>query len=164
VIQRKICMVGAAGVGKTSLVRRYVESVFSERYHSTLGVKVDKKVVEVGGREVSLLLWDLAGMDELSNVPVSYLRGSSGYLLVVDGTRRASLETAERLQASVQRELGDVPFLVLVNKSDLSADWELGDAERELSDRGWAGLRTSARLGEGVEAAFRRLAEQTLGP
>jgi small GTP-binding protein len=163
VIQKKICMIGADGVGKTSLVRRYVESVFSERYHSTLGVKVDKKVVKAGEREISLILWDIAGMDELSSVPVSYLRGSSGYVLVVDGTRPPTLEVAERLQAGVQRELGEVPFLVLLNKSDLSAEWQLGDGERELSDRGWACQQTSAKLGDGVEAAFLRLAEQTLG-
>jgi small GTP-binding protein len=163
VTQKKICMVGAAGVGKTSLVRRYVDSVFSERYHSTLGVKVDKKLVEVDGQEVSLVLWDLAGMDELSGVPASYLRGSAGYLLVVDGTRRETLGVAERLQADVERELGHVPFVVLLNKSDLSDEWQLGDAERELSERGWTGLPTSAKVGEGVESAFCRLALQTLG-
>jgi len=164
VIQKKICMVGADGVGKTSLVRRYVESVFSERYHSTLGVKVDKKVVKTGGREVSLILWDLAGMNQLSSGPGSYLRGASGYLLVIDGTRHATLEVAVGLQSDVQRELGDVPFLVLLNKADLSAQWQLGDGDRELADRGWTWQQTSAKLGDGVEGAFLRLAEQMLGP
>ena len=161
-IQKKVCMLGADGVGKTSLVRRYVESVFSERYHSTLGVKVDKKLVTAGGREVSLILWDLAGMDELSSVPSSYLRGSSGYLIVVDGTRPATFENAERLQSGVASVLGDVPFLVLLNKSDLSAQWRLGDGDRQCADRGWASQHTSAKLGDGVELAFSRLAELML--
>lgn len=155
-------MVGATGVGKTSLVRRYVQSVFSERYHSTIGVKVDKKVVDVGGVEVTLILWDLAGMEELSSLPAAYLRGAAGYLLVVDGTRPQSLATAEHLQEHVAAATADAPFVALLNKSDLASAWRLPDPEQTLSERSWQGSATSAKTGSGVESAFHDLARRTL--
>ena len=155
-------MVGATGVGKTSLVRRYVQSVFSERYHSTIGVKVDKKVVEIDGNEITLILWDLAGMEELSSLPAAYLRGAAGYLLVIDGTRPQTLTTAEQLQRHVAVATGDAPFLVLLNKSDLAAAWRLPDPELTLAERSWQGSATSAKTGSGVEPAFYELARRTL--
>lgn len=155
-------MVGAMGVGKTSLVRRYVDSVFSERYHSTVGVKVDKKVVVADGTEVTLILWDLAGMDEWSSLPAAYLRGAAGYFLVVDGTRAETLAAAERLQPHVEAATGGAPFMVLLNKGDLEDAWQLGDGSAVLSARSWDGLVTSAKTGADVESAFLRLARHTL--
>ena len=98
VIQKKICMLGAYAVGKTSLVARFVRSIFSEKYHSTVGVKIDKKTVTIGEQETTLILWDLAGEADFYHVRMSYLRGSAGYLLVADGLRRTSLEKAIELQ------------------------------------------------------------------
>ena len=97
-IQKKVCMLGGFAVGKTSLVARFVRSIFSEKYLTTVGVKIDKKAVMAGDREVTLVLWDINGQDEFQDVQESYLRGMSGYLLVVDGTRRATLETAAKLR------------------------------------------------------------------
>ncbi len=74
-IQKKICMLGSFAVGKTSLVRRFVESIYSDAYHTTVGVKIDKKTVQQNGTEVSLLLWDLYGEDEFQKMRWSYLRG-----------------------------------------------------------------------------------------
>ena len=84
-IQKKVCMLGGTGVGKTSLVSQFVTSLFSDSYMTTIGVKVDKKVVAVEDREVTLVLWDIYGEDEFQTVRPSYLRGASGYLLVADG-------------------------------------------------------------------------------
>lgn len=162
VIQKKICMIGAAGVGKTSLVRRYVESVFSESYHSTIGVKVDKKAIAVDGTDVALVIWDLAGMEEWSSLPAAYVGGTSGYLLIVDGTRAATLATAERLQSEMDHATSGAPFLALVNKGDLAPGWQLGDVDVLLQERGWSGSRTSAKTGAGVEAAFHELTLRTL--
>ncbi len=97
-LKKKICMLGAYGVGKTSLIRNFVYSIFEDRYHSTVGVKIDKKVVEIGDQAIEFLLWDIAGEDERFTVPVSYLRGASGYLLVIDGTRKDTFEKALDLQ------------------------------------------------------------------
>ena len=105
-IQKKICMLGGFAVGKTSLVARYVTSLFSEKYLSTVGVKIDKKQVSVDGQDVTLMLWDIYGQDEFQTVQTSQLRGMSGYLLVVDGTRRATLETARLMQQKATEAAG----------------------------------------------------------
>src|ERR687893_529053 len=115
-IQKKICMLGAFAVGKTSLVSRFVKSIFSEKY------------LTVGDRDVSLMLWDLAGEDDLLQVRMSYVRGSSGYFLVADGTRRNTLDTMMSLQQRVEESIGQVPFIVLLNKVDLREQWEVDDA------------------------------------
>ena len=154
-IQKKICMVGAFAVGKTSLVARFVESIFSEKYHTTVGVKISKKALQVGDQEWHLILWDLAGEDEFLQIRTSYLRGSAGYLLVVDGTRRATLDTAMSIQQRIVDTVGHIPFVVLFNKSDLTNEWEIAnDAFEELSHKGWSWLKASAKTGEGVDEAF----------
>ena len=158
-IQKKICMLGSFAVGKTSLVRRFVESIYSDVYQTTVGVKVDKKVVSAAGQEVTLVLWDLYGEDEFQKMRWSYLRGSSGYLLVADGTRRATLDKAIAIEQRVREEVGELPFLLLINKSDLVQEWELDEKqEASLAERGWKILRSSAKTGENVDAAFLELA------
>jgi small GTP-binding protein len=158
-LQRKISMLGGFSVGKTSLVKRFVESVFSEAYLTTVGVKVDKKTVEVDGRAVNLILWDVAGEDEISTIRMSYLRGSAGYMLVADGTRPSTLEVALSIHQRVQADLGRVPFVLLLNKNDLHEQWAIRDADvDELRQAGWSVRSSSARTGENVEDAFRELA------
>lgn len=165
-IKKKVCMLGAFAVGKTSLVRRYVHGLFDERYQTTVGVKVDRKAVPVDGREVNLFLWDIHGEDDLQKVRPSTLRGASGVLLVADGTRRPTLHTAEQLQQLAAEATGrELPFLLLVNKVDLRRDWEIGDADlEELRGRGWTVLETSAKTGEVVEEAFETLARRMVEP
>jgi small GTP-binding protein len=164
ILQKKLCMLGAFSVGKTSLVRRYVESVFSDTYLTTVGVKIDKRTVEVGARPVTLILWDIAGEDEVSSVRMSYLRGSAGYLLVADGTRAASLEVARSLRTRVEAELGPLPFVLLVNKADLIDEWAVSHRElEELRAGGWSVRLTSAKTGAGVEDAFHELAARVTG-
>ena len=162
-IQKKICMLGGFAVGKTSLVERYVSSIFSERYLSTVGVKVDKKQLSVDGTDVMLMLWDINGQDDFQDIPLTHLRGMAGYLLVVDGTRMATLETARQVQKQAARAAGDPPFILLLNKSDLSASWEIDEiALLRLVERGWRVVRTSAKTGDGVEEAFALLARAVL--
>ena len=158
-IQKKIVMLGATGVGKTSLVRQFVKSVFSEKYHSTIGVKVDKKVVRFDNHEVTMMLWDLQGEDDEFKIKPSFLRGASGYILVVDLTRAASLEAAKRIQLMIEDEIGQVPFMILFNKNDLKDEIEL-DHEWMVEFAGEKVLRTSAKTGENVEEAFVGLAKK----
>ena len=164
VIKKKICMVGAFAVGKTSLVKRYVNSIFSEKYLTTVGVKIDKKSVALGDRTVDLVLWDVQGEDEFQKVHVAYLRGMSGYLLVADGTRLHTLETAVRLKKMIDREIGDMPFIFIINKKDLAAEWavEQDSISRISEERGWVAMETSAKTGLGVEDAFMTLAKAML--
>jgi hypothetical protein len=158
-LKKKVCMVGQFGVGKTSLVRRFVESIFDERYLTTIGVKIDRKDVSVGSESVTLMLWDLAGEDDLAQLNISHLRGASGYILVADGCRASSLAKAVELQERISRQLGPLPFVLVLNKSDLRKDWEIKAAT--LSE-GWPTFETSAKAGTGVEEMFLALAEKLL--
>ncbi len=158
-LQKKICMLGGFSVGKTSLVRRYVQSVFSETYLTTVGVKIDKKCVELTDRIVNLILWDLAGEDDIASLRMSYLRGSAGYVLVADGTRPSTLEVALSLRQRVEADYGPLPFVLLLNKNDLQDQWAIDGAELDaLLGQGWWVRSSSARTGEGVEDAFKDLA------
>jgi small GTP-binding protein len=158
-ISRKICLLGASAVGKTSLVRRFVRGMFDERYLTTVGVRIDKKTVEHGGEEVNLILWDISGEDEFSQLQMSYLRGAAGYFFVADGLRPATLAKVIDLEQRARQALGPRPFVLALNKADQQASWRLDDAELEaLQTQGWRLLRTSALSGEGVEAAFGELA------
>lgn len=163
-LQRKICMLGAFSVGKTSLVRRFVESAFSDTYLTTVGVKIDKKSVAIGEGTLDLILWDIAGEDEVSTIRTSYLRGTAGYLLVADGTRELTLDVACSLHERVTGLLGDLPFVLLLNKCDLIDDWRVSDDHvAALRQAGWPVRQSSAKTGEGVEEAFRELAGRLPG-
>ena len=162
-IQKKICMLGSFAVGKTSLVRRFVESIYSDAYLTTVGVKIDKKVVRHNDSEISLLLWDLYGEDEFQKMRWIYLRGAHGYLLVADGTRRNTLEKAFQLEQRVRKEIGQTPFIFVIKKADLIQDWELDPAmESQLASRNWSILRSSAKTGENVDADFLQLTRKML--
>src|SRR6202522_3351372 len=124
-LQKKVSLLGGFGVGKTSLVRRYVQSIFSDAYLTTVGVKIEKKMVTVGAAEVALILWDIAGEEGVTGIRTSYLRGAAGYLLVVDVTRGETLEVAKSIQARVTSEIGSIPFLFFFNKTDLDEDWDI---------------------------------------
>ncbi len=163
-IQKKICMLGATGVGKTSLVSRFVSSLFSDKYLTSVGVKVDKKTISFGGEEVTLVLWDIYGEDTFQSVRSSYLRGAAGYLLVADGTRQLTLDTARSLQKTAASVAGRVPFVLALNKADLIADWQVDDkALWKIADEGWPIVRTSALSGAGVEEAFLALTRAMVG-
>ncbi len=163
-VQKKVCMLGSFSVGKTSLVRRFVESIFSDTYLTTVGVKIDKKVLRVGDQDVTLMLWDLYGEDEFQRLRMSYLRGASGFLFVADGTRRATLDKVMAIKDEAEKALGTVHFIIALNKSDLADQWEIeAEKETEFASRGWNVIRTSAKSGEGVEQAFHALAKAMLG-
>jgi GTPase SAR1 family protein len=119
--------------------------------------------VRAGTEEITLLLWGIHGEDVFSKVRMTYLRGMSGYLLVIDPTRRQTLEHALVLQARVQEALGAIPWILILDKCDLVSDWEI-DPERinKPQSDGQTVIRTSAKTGEGVEEAFSHLAQAML--
>jgi small GTP-binding protein len=159
-LQKKVCMLGSFSVGKSSLLRRFVENMFDDQYHTTIGVKVNKKVVNVSGEDLTLVLWDIYGEDAFQKMRMSYLRGMHGYLLVVDGTRRQTLEDALALNERVMTEIGKVPALLALNKFDLTDQWEIDPArETQLTAEGWTIAHTSAKTGDAVEKAFLQLAQ-----
>ena len=162
-IQKKVCMLGSFAVGKTSLVRRFVSNQFSDKYMTTVGVKIESHVTQVEDRFVKLILWDLHGNDEFQRVRLSYLRGASACLLVADGTRAHTLDQALALRSTTEGILGPVPFLLAVNKGDLRESFELdANTIRGAVEPGMDWMETSAKTGAGVQDAFQLLAERML--
>ncbi len=166
VIQKKICLIGSFAVGKTSLVKRFVYDRFPDRYITTFGVKIEKKVVQTNIGPINLMLWDLAGEDEFQKVRDSYLRGASGHLIVVDGTRRDTLNKALILKDRadhVDSQYDPKPFVLLLNKIDLEDKWEITeDFLSNFVQEDWIILKTSAKTGQGVEEAFQILTQKML--
>jgi small GTP-binding protein len=162
VIQKKICLLGASSVGKTSLVKQFVEGVFNEKYLTSIGVKVDKKVVTVNQQEVQLMLWDIEGYDRYNVFQAKYLRGAAAYIIVVDQTRSSSLIEGIDIH-SLARNVSNVPAILVVNKGDLQPNWHLEDCQisqfQALFD---SQINTSAKTGSNVEEMFQAIAELTL--
>ena len=161
-IQKKICLLGAFSVGKTSLIQRYVNSLFEDKYLTTVGVKVDKKELVVETETVKLMIWDLAGEDDYSSLQKSYLRGAAGYILVIDGTRPGSLDTAIGISSTVKETLGDIPFVTALNKADLEEQWRLTESALTELNANFSPLKTSAKTGQNVEQLFHNLATMML--
>lgn len=160
--QKKICMIGSFGVGKTSLVRRFVDSIFSDHYQTTVAVTIDRKQVNTSKGPANLILWDLAGHSPLTPLRMSYLRGAAGLLVVVDITRNESLQEACGIIQRLPKELIDVPKIFLLNKSDLAAEYELDPSLLKSATENMQAIRTSAKKGDGVEQSFHEMAEKTL--
>jgi len=163
-ISKKICMLGLLSVGKTSLVEQYVNSIFSDKYLSTVGVKISKKSISVDGTDMSLVLWDMEGRDDYTEINMLHLRGAMGFFVVADLTRLETYEAALKIRQIALDVLGqDVPNMLLLNKSDLP-NWEMGNehVEKALAS-GIKILRTSAKIGTAVNEAFETLARDLLG-
>jgi len=153
-------MLGSFAVGKTSLVRRYVDSIFSENYVTTIGVKIDKKVITANSTELALILWDVYGEDNHQSVLPSYLRGMAAYILVIDPTRRATFDSAKKLHSLVLETLGPKPFVLVLNKSDLKPEWEIDQAIMdELGTAAITTIETSAKIDVGVNEVYQTIAD-----
>ena len=156
-------MLGSLSVGKTSLVEQYVNSIFSDKYLSTVGVKISKKSISVDGTDISLVLWDMEGKDEYTDINMLYLRGAMGFFVVADLTRFDTYEAALKIRQIALDMLGkDVPNIMLLNKSDLP-DWEIeNERVEETRASGIKVLHTRAKMGTAVNEAFETLARDML--
>ncbi len=158
-IQRKICLIGAFAVGKTSLLQRFVHSRFSDKYQTTVGVKIDRKIVPTAEGNVSLILWDLAGEDEFQSLQTSYLRGAAGFAVVIDSTRNETLDQARTHLEFLESEHPGAAKVIFVNKVDLEQQWDLESSALHRLEKTYHVARTSAKTGADVETTFRVLAE-----
>ena len=158
-VSKKIIMLGMWGVGKTSLVQQFVHSMYDDKYLSTIGVKIDKKEVALDSGPMKLMLWDVAGAEDDFNVPPNFVRGAAGYLLVLDSTRPESLLRGLDLIHMVRDNVGDIPFITVVNKSDLPSELSDADINKSLERFSQPWFRSSAKTGENVELVFKTLAE-----
>ncbi|MBE9118839.1 GTP-binding protein [Lusitaniella coriacea LEGE 07157] len=173
-VSRKMCLIGDFGVGKTSLIRRFVDRQFSDKYLSTVGVKISRKAVEVSQgdgnspKSVQLLIWDLEGHTKFKAIAPSYLQGAKGALIVADVSR---LETVERLGEHIKLFSSVNPkglMILALNKTDLVEEGKLEEflqfAREFQSDRVFEVYLTSAKTGKDVDGMFQTLASKMLEP
>lgn len=159
-VSKKIILTGCFGVGKTSLFNKFLYQKFSEKYLTTIGVKVDKKVVTVGERQISLLIWDVAGEVDQDKVPKSYFLGSSAVLYVFDLTRPSTWLNIESDIAYLKDLLGDVLIKVVGNKVDLVTPDQVESVQKRVAVQ--PEILTSAKTGENVEDLFLGVAKELL--
>lgn len=162
VVTSKVCVVGDFAVGKTSVVERFVNNHFSEKYLTTVGVKVDTKEIEQQDLGVShkLVIWDVAGSDRFGHTEFAYLRGASGFIYVADGTRSKTLHSVDDLRQQVHEQYGPAPCVLLVNKSDLTTQWELSEERLQKLGTDYEHVyKTSAKTGDEVEMAMKELSQ-----
>lgn len=165
-IQKKICLLGDFGVGKTSLVYRFVEGGFDDKYLSTIGVKISRKTFTRSYGELNMLVWDLAGSNGFESSSRTYMQGASGALVVCDLTRRDTLAACENYARQVRTMNPGIHLVFVGNKADLEQERviSVSDLLATLSafgDRTF--FLTSAKTGEKVEEAFTYLAEKIEG-
>ncbi|MEM7348546.1 MAG: Rab family GTPase [Chloroflexota bacterium] len=167
-IQKKVCLLGDFAVGKTSLVRRFVEGVFEDKYLSTIGTKVSRKSLTLNHNNASvdmqMMLWDLAGGEKFDQVMSSYYRGAGAALLVCDLTRPETLDIVHRYIRDFWEINPGTPLILVGNKIDL-VDMRL-ISDESLNQVGnqyqMKVLTSSAKTGENVEMAFQMLGTQIL--
>ena len=165
-VEKKICLLGDWGVGKTSLIRRFVYNAYDDRYLSTLGVKVSKKSIIVKDFKkkpffkvnLTLLIWDLVGQKGFNNLQNSAYKGTNGALVVCDLTRPDTIERMEGWIKSLFKVTKPIPIIILANKVDLTGDnvpFELnGKIIGIMRKYKTQFLPTSAKTGMNVETAF----------
>jgi small GTP-binding protein len=168
VITKKICLLGDFNVGKTSLIRRFVEDTFSERYLSTVGVKISRKSLDIKTNfnidQVNLVVWDLEGQTRFKSITPNYLKGASGSIIVADLTRSDSLNNLSQ-HINLFLEINpDSAITIALNKADLVSTEKLNklmelysfyDCEQVIKT-----YKTSAKTGEGVVDLFQELAKK----
>ncbi|UCH89106.1 MAG: GTP-binding protein [Thermoplasmata archaeon] len=164
--QKKICLLGDPAVGKTSLIRRFIENTYDDNYISTIGTNVLPKLVKLYIQEtgqtirIKLLIWDIAGQVSFNNVHLSYYRGAEGALIVSDLTRHDTLESLPAWIYQLQKASPDIPFVLLANKSDLFSKktFEIKEAENLARSYKTHAFLTSAKTGDGVDNTFHTIA------
>ncbi|MCU0439259.1 MAG: GTP-binding protein [Raineya sp.] len=155
-LSKKVILIGNFGVGKTSLTRQFVYQKFSDEYLTTLGVKIDKKVVEVGNDLVNLMIWDIAGEVSQTRVNTSYYLGSNGIIYVFDLSRPSTYEHMEADIEYVQKLLPDVPILRVANKADLLTEEQIANISVPYD------FLSSAKTSQNVEEMFLKLTKAML--
>ncbi len=161
-ITKKVCVLGDPAVGKTSLIRRYVSNAFDEKYLTTIGANIVKKDMEIPAEDeqramdLTLMIWDLAGHRAWNSIKQAYYQGTEGAMIVCDITRRETLSTTIDWIKSLMEVTGDIPFILMANKSDLRDEAMFDHAElQEVADVTRSPfLLTSAKNGRNVAEAF----------
>ncbi len=161
-IIRKVCLLGDGGVGKTSLVRRFVEDLFSDKYIVSFGTKVSKKVLLLDEVELTLMIWDVLGQKSDDSLHAAYYKGANGALLVGDLTRPETLDHLAKWREDFLKVEKDAITIIVGNKADLEMAVAPADLAALSKNLDSPLQRTSAKTGEGVERAFEQLGRRLL--
>jgi small GTP-binding protein len=163
-IQKKICLLGDFAVGKTSLVRRYIEGSFSDKYLSTIGVKISRKTLARETYQLNLIVWDLAGGEEFEGHDRNYLRGASGALLVCDLTRPETTDILQKYARQMNEINPHASMIIAANKADLLGNDvpDLSALEAVCQTMHTQFILTSAKTGENVERVIDLLADMLM--
>ena len=157
-VAKKVCLIGRFAVGKTSLVKQFIDQQFGEKYKTTVGVSISTKEIVVNDIDLSMVIWDIAGFEQDGHY-AHYLRGVHGIIWVLDGTEPESFEILNVISESIP-EIVQIPSVCFINKHDLIDDWHVDDKYLEqLKLNNYAVLNSSAKTGENVEKGFTKLAE-----
>ncbi len=155
VLTQKICLVGDFGVGKTSLIRRFVDRSFSDQYLATVGVKISRKLVNLTPDvAVQLVIWDLEGSTKFQAVNATYLQGAAGAIIVADATRPDTIAHIANHCQQFHRINPAKPIVIALNKHDLLTGNPPTVPQAYL---------TSAKTGYGVDELFYELSRQIGG-
>ncbi len=159
-ITKKIVLLGHFGVGKTSLVRQFIDKEFNPEYMVTIGLQVKKKELMIDNTTVSLIIWDIEGNTSVTKTRNSYLLGSSGFIYVADLSRPETFENINSEVAILQKQFPDIPVFTVGNKTDLTNK----DVLQQFLDKKNITFdsTTSAKTGENVESLFITLAKSLL--
>lgn len=155
-IPKKVMLAGNFGVGKTSLFNRFIHNTFNESYFTTIGVKVDSKIVNTPKGNLKLMIWDIAGEVNQDKVPKTYWLGAKGVIYVFDLTRPTTWEGIKEDLAFIESTLPGVSIRIVANKKDLVEALRISEAQNRFS----VDYVTSAKTGEQVDELFENLAEE----
>lgn len=157
-LKTKVLLTGNFGVGKTSLFQRFILSKFDERYLTTIGVKVDKKQVQLPEGIVEIFLWDVAGEVSQDKVPISYFLGAHGIIYVFDLTRPLTYQNIESDLTYLKKLAPKASIKIVGNKKDLVTAEQIVQVANSLEIP--YDMVTSAKTGENVEELFVNLAAE----
>jgi len=162
-LRRKVCLLGAPGVGKTSLVRRFAEHRFDEDYESSVAMAISKGELELGDISLEMMLWDPGGKEAWAQYNSSFISGASGLMFVVDATKPRTLDHLLEAQTKGRGFIGSRPSVLVVNKVDLALDFALTKPQLDAAGKlNWHLLQASAMSGDSVDEAFEKLGELML--
>ena len=159
-ISKKVILTGSFGVGKTSLFNRFIYQEFNDKYLTSIGVKVNKKQIKVEDKEVSLLVWDIAGEISQDKVPSSYFLGASGIVYVMDLSRPMTFKNLESDYLFLKELMPLGVIKIVGNKRDLVTEAQIEEIVKSLPRT--IDCLTSAKTGENVDQLFLDLATSLL--
>jgi small GTP-binding protein len=158
----KVIFLGEPAVGKTSLIKKYIDKNYEERYIPTIGVSITKKQVEYAGKKFTIMFWDIAGQPQFYLLHKVYYNGANGVVLIFDLTRSHTLmNLKDWYKELLKYQLDKVPIIIVGNKSDLKERAVLEPQMDHLAEQ--LGVThtfmTSAKTGDNVDQIFKTMAE-----